>query len=80
MREHIEITDRQLNAPLYYSRWFYCSYADCRTTTIMPDEYRVYREQRVEWTEQGERMCIDGKSMPKDRDLFAAAQRARRGE
>src|SRR5215472_13651693 len=41
VREHVEITQRELARSAYYRRWFYCSYPDCRTTTVMFDEDRV---------------------------------------
>jgi hypothetical protein len=45
VREHKEITDRQLRQPYYFARWFHCTNVRCRTTLIMPDRYRVYRNQ-----------------------------------
>jgi hypothetical protein len=42
IREHKSITDRELRQPFYYSRWFYCRNPRCRTTTIVPDRYRVF--------------------------------------
>lgn len=40
-REHVAITDRILRQPFYYSRWFYCRNPSCRTTTIMPERFKV---------------------------------------
>jgi len=40
-REHVALTDRQVRAPFYYSKWFYCYNPNCKTTTIMHDEDRV---------------------------------------
>jgi hypothetical protein len=41
IREHRAITDRELRRPFYYERWFYCRNPRCRTTTIVPDRFRV---------------------------------------
>jgi hypothetical protein len=41
IREHACITDRERRRPFYYRRWFYCTNRRCRTTTIVPDRYRV---------------------------------------
>ena len=41
IREHRAITNRELRRPFYYARWFYCRNRRCRTTTIVPDRYRV---------------------------------------
>ena len=43
------ITDRDRRRPYFYSRWFYCTNARCKTTTIVPDRYRVFNvEPEVE--------------------------------
>jgi hypothetical protein len=42
VHEHIELTDRLLAQPFYYSRWFNCRNPDCRTTLIMPKAFRVH--------------------------------------
>lgn len=44
IREHKEITAKQLNQPFYYSRWFNCTNPQCKTTLIMPERYRVFAE------------------------------------
>jgi len=31
IREHREVTEKQLQQPFYYSRWFYCTNRRCRT-------------------------------------------------
>jgi hypothetical protein len=41
VREHDRIRARQLRAPYYYRRWFYCTHKNCRTTTVMFDEFKV---------------------------------------
>jgi hypothetical protein len=35
-----------------------CTNAECRTTLIMPDEFKVYRETREIWGETWERMAL----------------------
>lgn len=42
IREHHAVTPKQLEQPYYYSRWFNCTNPECKTTLIMPDQYRVY--------------------------------------
>lgn len=42
IREHKAITQKHLKQPFYYSRWFNCTNPECKTTLIMPDQYRVY--------------------------------------
>lgn len=44
VREHPAITEKQLRQPFYYSRWYICRNPACKTTTIMPEEFRVYRD------------------------------------
>jgi hypothetical protein len=43
------IGEKQLRAPFYYSRWYRCMNAECQTTLIMPNEFRVYPETREIW-------------------------------
>jgi hypothetical protein len=45
IREHIEIKQRHLKQPFYYSRWFCCVNPNCRTTLIMPERFKVFRDQ-----------------------------------
>jgi hypothetical protein len=40
--QHREISARQRHAPFYYAKWFRCYNVGCRTTTVMPDRYRVW--------------------------------------
>jgi hypothetical protein len=47
VREHVEITPKHLLQPWYYSRWFYCTNPKCKTTMIMPDLYRVFRDRQA---------------------------------
>lgn len=62
-REHLEITNKQLQQPFYYSRWYNCTNPECKTTLIMPDEFRVYNNNEAsrayftahqEWKERQE--------------------------
>ena len=41
IREHERITETELARPFYYRRWYNCRNRDCKTTTIMPDEFKV---------------------------------------
>lgn len=41
-REHVEISERELNRPFYYSKWWSCQNRACATTVFMRDEYRVF--------------------------------------
>jgi hypothetical protein len=44
VREHKAIAERELARPFYYSRWFNCTNASCKTRLIMPSRYIVRRE------------------------------------
>jgi hypothetical protein len=46
IREHGEITSKHLRQPYYYTRWFNCINPRCRTTLIMPERYRVWKEKQ----------------------------------
>jgi hypothetical protein len=48
VREHIEVTAKELAQPYYYSRWYRCANSRCRTGLIMPHEFRVVREHEYE--------------------------------
>lgn len=57
VREHIAISAKQLRQPFFYSRWYKCINNQCRTTLIMPNEFKVmnnnakaayYKDQEVE--------------------------------
>lgn len=50
IREHIELRAAQLRSDFYYSRWFYCQNASCLTKQIMPERFRVFPQDRVEWS------------------------------
>jgi len=45
IREHIQVTERELAKSSYYSRWFKCTNRDCTTTMIMPAEFIVRNER-----------------------------------
>jgi hypothetical protein len=40
--EHPQVTKHERRRPFYYSRWFRCMNDRCRTTTVLPDRYRVW--------------------------------------
>jgi hypothetical protein len=42
IRQHDKIGQKQLRRPFYYARWYCCSYPDCRTTLVMPPEFRIF--------------------------------------
>jgi hypothetical protein len=44
VREHASIGPKQLRQPYYYSRWYCCRNKQCRTTLVMPDEFKVWNE------------------------------------
>jgi hypothetical protein len=41
IREHDGVSDEQLRQPFYYRRWFCCMNKNCKTTTVMPERYKV---------------------------------------
>ena len=45
------LSDKIMRQPFYYARWYCCRNPECRTTTIMPQQFRVYREARELWGE-----------------------------
>jgi hypothetical protein len=47
IREHGAITDKLLAQPFYHSRWFVCRNHRCRTSTITPDRFRVFRDDQT---------------------------------
>jgi hypothetical protein len=48
IREHTTITEKELSRPFYYRRWFNCTNPRCRTTLVMPERFKVYREAEPE--------------------------------
>ena len=47
VREHEAITQKELCNTTYYSRWYCCVNQKCRTTLIMPEEFKVFNELPV---------------------------------
>jgi hypothetical protein len=47
IRTHREIRSKQRAQPYYYSRWFYCTNRDCKTTTYMQDRDKVWNESSL---------------------------------
>jgi hypothetical protein len=46
VREHGAITEKHLAQPFYYTRWFRCTNRKCKTTLIMPEEFKVWNYDR----------------------------------
>ena len=44
--EHREMTEKLLRQPVYYSRWYRCDNPGCKTTQVMPPEFKVQNKQR----------------------------------
>jgi ribosomal protein S27AE len=44
---HRVVTAKLLRQPYYYYRWHRCVNLSCRTTQIMPEEFRVWRPHEV---------------------------------
>jgi predicted nucleic-acid-binding Zn-ribbon protein len=42
VREHIEITEKLLSQPFYYSKWYICKNKHCKTTIFYDEGHRVY--------------------------------------
>jgi hypothetical protein len=49
IREHTALSDRHLNAPYYFTRWFNCLNPACDTKLIMQERFKVKRGERVLW-------------------------------
>ena len=47
IREHERITETELARPFYYSRWYNCPNQECKTTTVMPDEFKVWSKNQA---------------------------------
>lgn len=41
VREHDWIRERHLKQPYYYTRWYYCTYPDCKTNQVMDEQFKV---------------------------------------
>jgi hypothetical protein len=55
IREHRHITEKQLNQPFYYSRWFRCQNQQCKTNLFMRDEHRVWNKNGAAYALQKKR-------------------------
>jgi predicted amidophosphoribosyltransferase len=44
VREHDRIRAKQLHQPYYFQRWYYCTYANCRTTIVTAEEFKVWNQ------------------------------------
>ncbi len=42
IRKHRVVGEKQLRQPFYYSQWYCCLNRKCRTTLVMPEEFKVY--------------------------------------
>jgi hypothetical protein len=40
-RQHIQITQKQLNQPFYFKRWYNCNNEKCPTTIFMLNDWKV---------------------------------------
>ncbi len=40
-RKHVAITQKQLNQPFYFKRWYNCTNALCKTGIFMLDDWKV---------------------------------------
>jgi hypothetical protein len=56
VREHVEVTSRELAKAFYYSRWYKCANNRCKTTLIMPKEFRVFHDRNIEPSQAAVRM------------------------
>jgi len=45
IREHERITAEEWAKSFYYSRWYNCRNRGCKTTAIMPDEFKVWKNE-----------------------------------
>lgn len=48
LRYHKEITEKLLKQPFYYSQWFFCMNALCKTTMFVRAEDTVYPQNPQE--------------------------------
>ena len=39
---HREVSKKMLSQPFYYERWYVCLNPTCKTTLIMPNDFRVH--------------------------------------
>lgn len=47
IRERGSVRDNVSRQPFYYTRWFCCMHADCKTNMVMPERYKI--ENPVVW-------------------------------
>jgi hypothetical protein len=62
VRSHRRVGARELRKPFYFSQWYFCTNRKCRTTTVMPPEFRVFREdvpQQVDVLRKGDDVVMD---------------------
>lgn len=45
IHQHFTISAKILAQPFYYSEWYFCANDECKTTLIMPDNKKVFRER-----------------------------------
>ena len=56
--KHRQITERQLQQPFYYARWFKCTQPSCKTTIVQHNADRIWnvsgeqRESLERWLQQ----------------------------
>jgi len=46
VRQHKQITEKQLKQPFFYLRWYYCLNRKCKTKQVMPDEFIIYNKNK----------------------------------
>lgn len=63
-REHLEIKDKQLKQPFYFTKWFNCTNNTCQTTIFMKDEFKVFNPNS-----DGDQWKIAGETL-EDYNLF----------
>ncbi len=44
IREHRHVTAHLARKPYYFRRWYYCTYQDCKTEFVMPNEFKVFND------------------------------------
>jgi hypothetical protein len=42
VREHKKLGERQRQTKFYFARWYRCRNPECRTTLIMPEQFKVW--------------------------------------
>lgn len=62
IREHAAITERHLAQPYYYTRWFNCTAAGCKTTLVMRERFKVTRGADPEF--RGKPVILDDAAVP----------------